>query len=232
MIVVGLAGHGIQPLGSKEAYFCPRDANPTIEATSRRSPKRWWPWVRFSSNWTTAASVTSCSWSTPAATIRTSVVVGASNGSTSRPCHRRPACSWLFSGRVLVRGQVARERPRVFFCHVIQGLKGAAKDAEDSDISWDLDYVKKKVPATVKSLFGKNGGEQRPNDIGNLIGEPTVLAIAPVGTRPEPKPLPEPMPSREPTPASGTFSGTRRPDSCKDNDLKNGAGLDSRRANS
>ena len=30
-MLVGLAGHGIQPLGSDESYFCPLDANPTIE---------------------------------------------------------------------------------------------------------------------------------------------------------------------------------------------------------
>jgi len=32
LVLVGLAGHGIQPLGSDSACFCPQDANPTIGA--------------------------------------------------------------------------------------------------------------------------------------------------------------------------------------------------------
>src|ERR1700722_7577027 len=31
VIVVGLAGHGIQPLHSDDSFFCPVDANPTIK---------------------------------------------------------------------------------------------------------------------------------------------------------------------------------------------------------
>ena len=30
LVLVRLAGHGIQPLGSDSAYFCTKDANPTI----------------------------------------------------------------------------------------------------------------------------------------------------------------------------------------------------------
>jgi len=98
----------------------------------------------------------------------------------------------------------------VFFYHVIEGLKGAAKDSDDADISWDglRTYVKKKVPATVKSLYGKDGGEQRPNDIGNLIGAPTVLAVARAGARPAAdKPTPEPA-----DPFAGTRAGQTRDD--------------------
>lgn len=39
LMIVCLAGHGIQPLGSDDSYFCPLDANPTIKEikTSERT---------------------------------------------------------------------------------------------------------------------------------------------------------------------------------------------------
>ncbi len=85
----------------------------------------------------------------------------------------------------------------VFFYHVIEGLKGAAKDA-DGQITWDglALYVRSKVPPTVQKLFGKDGGEQSPNAIGNLRGVPTVLAIAPLGIRAAPKPQNENVPAK------------------------------------
>jgi hypothetical protein len=64
-----------------------------------------------------------------------------------------------------------------FFFEIIEGLKGAAKD-EDGDVTWESlrAFVRKRVPIKVKELYGKSGGEQNPNEIGNLIGSPTVLA--------------------------------------------------------
>src|SRR5271154_5519201 len=38
LMLIGLAGHGIQPLGSDESYFCPADANPTIKEGTKNSP--------------------------------------------------------------------------------------------------------------------------------------------------------------------------------------------------
>ena len=64
-----------------------------------------------------------------------------------------------------------------FFYEVIEGLNGAAKDA-DGEISWESLrlFVRKHVPSKVREVFGKNGGEQNPNEIGNLNGAPIVLA--------------------------------------------------------
>ncbi len=39
LIVVALAGHGIQPLGSDESYFCPADANPVIRNDKPIAPE-------------------------------------------------------------------------------------------------------------------------------------------------------------------------------------------------
>ncbi len=38
LVLVGLAGHGIQPLGSDESYFCPFDANPTMVTVKAGQP--------------------------------------------------------------------------------------------------------------------------------------------------------------------------------------------------
>src|SRR5262249_29002179 len=38
LMIIGLAGHGLQPLGSDESYFCPVDANPTIKEGARNAP--------------------------------------------------------------------------------------------------------------------------------------------------------------------------------------------------
>ena len=38
LVLVGLAGHGIQPLGSDESYFCPFDANPTMVTPKAGQP--------------------------------------------------------------------------------------------------------------------------------------------------------------------------------------------------
>src|SRR3990172_7861869 len=39
-IIVALAGHGLQPEGTSESYFCPVDANPTIQPGKEGAPSR------------------------------------------------------------------------------------------------------------------------------------------------------------------------------------------------
>ncbi len=58
------------------------------------------------------------------------------------------------------------------------------------------------MPRDVKQIYGADGGEQRPNVISNLSGEPMTLATARVTNPPaEPMPKPEtppPAPGKEP----------------------------------
>ena len=138
------------------------------------------------------------------------------------PCQRHGAARTdgcpleLFTRRILVLAQVARHGPWRFLLSRHSRLEGAAHDADDSDITWDglRAFVKKRVPATVKSLYGKDGGEQRPNEVGNLSGEPTVLAVARITAtpaRPEPKVKPrKPMAKSEKPVSDSTdpFAGT------------------------
>jgi formylglycine-generating enzyme required for sulfatase activity len=72
-------------------------------------------------------------------------------------------------------------------------------------------------------VFGKEGGEQSPNEFGNLTGEPAVLTVARIDTRPEPKPEPNRKMPKQPEPAPetpGTFGGTQAGQTRDDNSLK------------
>ena len=202
LIIVGLAGHGIQPLGSDDSYFCPLDANPVIKNDRPIEPERLVSVGEILGQMTNSGigdklllvdacrndpSVRSAKHrgvdhvNVAALPSRTGVLLSCSPGEFS------------FEEKSLGKGH------GVFFYHVIAGLNGAARDGR-GNITWDslAAYVRTEVPPTVQKLFGKDGGEQSPNAIGNLRGVPTVLAIARIGTRPEPKPAP-----------SDSFAGTR-----------------------
>jgi hypothetical protein len=194
VIVVGLAGHGLQPLGSKEAYFCPADANPTIEGDKPQKPQTLIGMGEILKQLDDSGIghklllVDACR-NDPSVRGRRGVEkvdVSALPPQTGMLLSCAPG-EFSFENKSLGTGH------GVFFYHVIEGLKGKAQDADDHEITWEglKTYVRKNVSATVRSLYGKDGGEQSPNDIGNLIGEPTVLAVARVGARPEPTPRPQ-----------------------------------------
>ena len=199
LILIGLAGHGLQLLGSKDAYFCPYDANPSQHDGKLVRPEtlisigevlgqfrdsgigqslllvdacRDDPEIRSSRR---SGGVTQVDFS--ALPPQTGVLLSCSPGEFS------------FEHKSLGTGH------GVFFFHVIEGLKGAGHGVDSSDVTWDSlrAYVKTKVPGTVRSLYGKDGGEQRPNEVGNLSGEPAVLAVARIAVSPSrPEPTNEP----------------------------------------
>jgi serine/threonine protein kinase len=189
LIVVGLAGHGIQPLGSSEAFYCPRDANPTIEEGRVTRPE-------------TLVALTDLLKQMDQSGIgHKLLLVDTCPNDPSVPGKRGvvrvdvsalpPQTGVLLS---CAQGEFSFEHKElgtghgVFFYHVIEGLRGAAHDADDGTITWEGlgAYVRKRVPATVKRLFGKNGGEQEPNGIGNLF-EPSVLAMVRIEPHPQTK---------------------------------------------
>jgi hypothetical protein len=188
VIVVGLAGHGLQPVGSKEAYFCPSDANPTIEGDKPHKPASLIAVGEILKQLDDSGIghklllVDAC---------RNDPSVRGRRGMERVDVSALPPQTGVLlscaTGEFSFENKSLGTGHGVFFYHVIEGLKGAAQDTDDHEITWEglKSYVRRKVPATVRRLYGKDGGEQQPNDIGNLIGEPTVLAIARIGTRPE-----------------------------------------------
>ncbi len=228
VILIGLAGHGMQPLGSKEAYFCPRDANPTTDGSNPTKPKTLvalgeiLKQVDDSGVGHKLLLVDACR-NDPNVRGRRGVErvdVSALPPQTGVLLSCGPG-EFSFEHKSFGTGHGA------FFFEVIEGLKGAAKD-EDGEITWESlrAFVRKHVAAKVREVFGRDGGEQRPNEIGNLIGEPTVLAVARAITTPsrlERKTEPsEVMPkTAEPAPQSAdAFAGTRAGQTRNDNGLK------------
>jgi formylglycine-generating enzyme required for sulfatase activity len=70
--------------------------------------------------------------------------------------------------------------------------------------------VRTKVPSTVERLYGKDGGEQSPNAIGNLRGAPAALArIGPGGFN---RPLPQ---GAQPAPLNAPFNRQKALDARK-----------------
>jgi tetratricopeptide (TPR) repeat protein len=178
LIIVGLAGHGIQPIESDESFFCPMDANPVIENGRVSEPQKLISLgellgqLRKSGIGDKLVLIDACRndpsvrgrrgvdhVNVSALPAQTGVLLSCSQGEFS------------FENKSLGKGHGA------FFYHVIEGMNGAAKDQEGA-VTWDSlrSYVKKQVPATVRRLYGQDGGEQNPNEIGNLGGAPPVLA--------------------------------------------------------
>jgi hypothetical protein len=183
MIIVGLAGHGIQPLHSDDCYFCPMDANPVVRDDRPVAPERLISVGEILSQMSDSGIgeklllVDACRNDPSVRSARRRGVdhvnVAALPGHTGVLLSCSPG-EFSFEEKSLGGGH------GVFFYHVIEGLKGKAKDT-DNQVTWDGlgSYVRKSVPTAVQKLFGKEGGEQSPNAIGNLQGAPTILSNGP-----------------------------------------------------
>jgi formylglycine-generating enzyme required for sulfatase activity len=187
LIVVGLAGHGMQP--DKEAYFCPSDANPTRTNTLIGLGDLL-KMLDDSGIGEKLVLVDACR-NDPKTRGRRGIErvdVSALPPQTGVLLSCAPG-EFAFEHKSLGKGHVKGHG--VFFFHVIEGIKGDASD-KDGDVTWDSlrAYVKKRVPQTVIKLYGKDGGAQRPNDIGNLIGESPELAVARITIPPKEPTMP------------------------------------------
>ncbi len=181
LILVGLAGHGLQPLNSSQSYFCPHDANPSEKNGEVAHPETLLSMgeilaqIRDSGIGQKLLLVDACR-NDPevrggrrgAGTIQVDVSSLPQQTGVLLSCARG---EFSFESKAFGSGHGA------FFFEVIEGLKGDAGD-RDGEVTWDSlrAYVKKHVPSTVRKVFGRDGGDQHPNEIGNLTGEPTVLA--------------------------------------------------------
>ncbi len=181
LILVCLAGHGLQPTGSSQGYFCPHDANPSERNGDVAFPETLLSIgeiltrLRESGIGRKMLMVDACRDDPQVRGGRrggalTQVDVSALPPQTGVLLSCSPG-EFSFESQSYGTGHGA------FFYEVIEGLKGAAKDP-DGEISWEdlRSFVRKRVPLKVRDVFGTRGGDQNPNEIGNLNGPPIVLA--------------------------------------------------------
>jgi formylglycine-generating enzyme required for sulfatase activity len=179
-MLVALAGHGLQikvkvkEKEVEEGFFCPSDARPRSGATLDRQSESM---IGFSELFreleesgagTKLLLVDAC---------RNDPKAGRSVNADAMPRAPRGMAA-LFSCRT---GERAFETPKlgkghgVFFHHVIQGLKGKARN-ERGEVTWSrlADYVTESVGEDVPKLIG-GGAKQTPEQKLNITGRSPVL---------------------------------------------------------
>jgi formylglycine-generating enzyme required for sulfatase activity len=184
-IVVGLAGHGLQikvkvkdAAGQEkeieEGFFCPSDAKPREDVTLAQQSETMLGFTELfrklddSGVGVKLLLVDAC---------RNDPSAGRSVNADVMP-HAPRGMAALFSCRT---GERAFETPKlgkghgVFFHHVIQGLRGEARNKR-GEVTWDAlaIYVKEQVSDGVPVLIG-GGAKQTPEEIKKLEGKPPVL---------------------------------------------------------
>jgi sulfatase modifying factor 1 len=171
--LVAFAGHGLQFDGQADAFFCPLDARPfKDEADSLVSLGKVYQELDKSFAGMKVLLVDACRDDPDAGR-------GSRGGVNADTAPRPPqGVAALFSCRA---GERAFEDDRlkhgVFFHHVLQGLKGQAKDA-DGEVTFTglAGYVMRRVSRDVPTLIG-GGARQSPNLKADYSTEPVLLAI-------------------------------------------------------
>jgi formylglycine-generating enzyme required for sulfatase activity len=184
-MLVGLAGHGLQlklsDRSEEEGFFCPADSKPREDVTFAEQSQTM---ISFSELFKELKEsyvgvklllVDAC---------RNNPKAGRSVNADTIPLARAPSgLAALFS---CSSGERAFETDKlgkghgVFFHHVIEGLKGEAKNRR-GEVTWDslAEYVKEQVSDDVPRLIGK-GAKQTPEERKTLKGKAPVL-IASLG---------------------------------------------------
>jgi formylglycine-generating enzyme required for sulfatase activity len=169
-VLMAFAGHGLQFEGDKDAYFCPLDARPFKDRKdSLVSLARLYRELDQSFAGMKVLLVDAC---------RDDPDVGrGSRGVTADSAPRPPqGVAALFSCRA---GERAYEHEKlghgVYFYHVLQGLKGKARDA-DGEVTFAglAAYVSRRVARQVPDLIG-GGAKQSPNLKADYSTEPVLI---------------------------------------------------------
>jgi hypothetical protein len=175
-VIIGFAGHGMQ--FGKEAYFCPKDAIPTMrQAGTLIGLSRIYALLEEAPRGVKLILVDACR---DDGARGSRGIDGEGMPAPPRGIGVLLSCS---------EGERSFEHPQlkhgVFFDRVIKGLEGEAQDRDTGEVTWDSlrAYVKKQVPGAMAGLF-QDGRLQQPNEIGNLSGVPPVLVAFAVRARP------------------------------------------------
>lgn len=169
-VLMAFAGHGLQFEGDKDSYFCPIDARPFKDETRTLvSMGALYAEMEKSFAGVKILLVDAC---------RDDPDTGrGSRGIDADSAPRPPrGVAAFFSCSA---SQRAYEHPDlkhgVFFHHVLEGLRGKAKN-NDGEVTFNslVDYVGKCVERDVPKLIG-GGAEQQPNQKADLKGRSPVL---------------------------------------------------------
>ena len=173
LVLMALAGHGLQFDKVDDSFFCPQDAVPLKDDANRAtllSLKATFHRMEASKAGVKLLLVDACRNDPDPARGR------GIDGTKSPQAPQGVAA--LFSCSA---GERAYEhdnyRHGVFFYHVLAGLRGQAKD-NAGEVTWDSlqSYVRKQVPGDVNQLLHQ---KQLPSlNTGELRGEPPVLVAA------------------------------------------------------
>ncbi|MCE9533119.1 MAG: caspase family protein [Planctomycetes bacterium] len=158
LILIGLAGHGLQFNDDADAYFCPKDAKPFAEEKKSLVSLEHIYKELQACNASAKVLLADC--------CRTDPQQGRGRNLENDLLDRVPPRG-VYAFFSCSKDQKAFEhnslKHGVFFYHVLEGLRGKA-DAEDDQIDFLslAVYVNKRVPKTVATVIG-GGAKQTPN---------------------------------------------------------------------
>ncbi|MCC7420837.1 MAG: SUMF1/EgtB/PvdO family nonheme iron enzyme [Planctomycetaceae bacterium] len=183
LILVVLTGHGLQPAGDSQPYFCPEDANPVVNMNANGGQKL----ARPESLIGIGTLLTQLDQSGVGHKLvlvdacRNAPQLKGMKSGVDRIAFQLPdQCGLLLS---CSQGQFSFESEKlgssgrgVFLHHVIDGLEGAAQD-DDGIVTWDslVAHVRRTIPKTMAKVFGPDvNARQTPHQIANLEGTPVL----------------------------------------------------------
>jgi len=178
-MLVGLAGHGLQFEGKDDSFFCPSDANPSPDkARTLLSLKELYQKLDDSGAGVKLLLVDAC---------RDDPQGGRGRGVDADHAPRPPrGVAALFSCSAGERAfETGKYGHGVFFYHLLEGLRGKARNTDD-EVTWDTlsGYVRTKVARDVPLTIGE-GAKQHPNAKADLSGEsPVLVALKDSGSKP------------------------------------------------
>ena len=211
-VVVGLSGHGLQY--DDEAYFCPSDAKPVKSraADTMVSMKSLYDELKGSSAGVKVLLVDACR-NAGSGSDKSAKGI---DGEGPRPPKGVAALFSCSSGEKSWETAKLGKGHGVFFYHVMEGLKGKAKDDDEVTFNSLASYVCKRVNADVDRLIGE-GAKQQPNLKADLVGTPPVLVKLASGSGTVPPvdpPLKKdpPLAGKKPDPLKAPFSAKEAKD--------------------
>ena len=177
LVLIALAGHGLQPDRKNESYFCPADADPADRETMIGTSK-FIELMKRSGAGIRLMLIDACR---DAPELK---LLGINEDNVPKP---PDGSAILFSCKP---GEVAYEldkyRHTVFFHFVIKGLRGAAAD-QRGNVTWGslVEYVTREVSEDVPKTI-KEGAKQSPNENKNIAGSIVLLKASPKLVRNDP----------------------------------------------